>query len=200
MRCVEAWSMVIPWIGFPLARAGEAVRADSAARSTSPFRRCCDPTQMPGQRTATVLDWPYVEGLRMDEAHAPADPPRRRPLRQACCPTRTARRCAWWCRGSTASRASSAIVKIRFVGARAADDLEPWPAPSEYGFYANVNPAVDHPRWSQATRAAHRRVLPAQDAALQRLRRRGRLALRRHGPEEAVLSPWPRRAASPSPG
>ena len=96
-----------------------------------------------------VLDWPYVEGLRMDEAMHPLTL-LAVGLYGECCRTRTARRCGWSCPGSTASRASSRSCEIRFV------EKQPpttWnrQAPNEYGFYSNVNPEVDHPRWSQAT-------------------------------------------------
>ena len=124
--------------------------------------------------SAPVLDWPYVEGLRMDEAHAPADAPGGRPVRRdAAEPER---------RAAAAGRA----VEVRLQGhqvdrERSASSRASRPppgscmAPNEYGFYANVNPDVDHPRWSQANERRIGEFLQAQDAAVQRLRRAGRL-------------------------
>ncbi len=147
MRCVEAWSMVIPWLGFPLAELIKRVEPTSKAKYVA-FTTLLDPQQMPGQR-ARVLDWPYVEGLRIDEATHPlaflAVGLYGKPLpNQNGAPLRLL---VPWKYGF---KGIKSIVKIRFVEQQPATT---WniAAPSEYGFYANVNPEVDHPRWSQAT-------------------------------------------------
>jgi sulfoxide reductase catalytic subunit YedY len=147
MRCVEAWSMVIPWDGFPLSKLLERVEPLSAAKYVA-FQTLLDPGRMPNQRSG-VLAWPYVEGLRMDEAMHPLTilasgiygrelPP------QDGAPVRLV---VPWKYGF---KGVKSIVKIDLVA-----DQPPttWnlAAPNEYGFYANVNPQVDHPRWSQAT-------------------------------------------------
>ncbi len=147
MRCVEAWSMVIPWLGFSLAKLLARVQPTSRAKYVA-FETLHDPEQMPGQRSS-VLPWPYVEGLRIDEAMHPLTllavglygktlP------NQNGAPIRLV---VPWKYGF---KGIKSIVSIRLV------ESEPkttWSraAPSEYGFFANVNPAVDHPRWSQAT-------------------------------------------------
>jgi len=146
LRCVEAWSMVIPWMGFPLADFIAAVEPTSRARFIE-FRTLYDPEQMPGQRRG-VLDWPYVEGLRMDEAVHPLTilavglygkvlP------NQNGAPLRLV---VPWKYGF---KSIKSIVSMRFVRQQ---PLTTWAAaaPREYGFYSNVNPEVDHPRWSQA--------------------------------------------------
>jgi methionine sulfoxide reductase catalytic subunit len=146
MRCVEGWSMVIPWVGFPLARLIQQVQPLSKARYVA-FTSVYRPGEMPGQQRS-VLEWPYQEGLRMDEAM--------HPLAILCfgmygevLPSQDGaplRLVVPWKYGF---KSAKAIVTIRFV------DQEPpttWNrmAPGEYGFYSNVNPEVDHPRWSQA--------------------------------------------------
>ncbi len=146
-RCVEAWSMMIPWVGFSLSDLIKKCEPASKAKFVE-FTTILDPKQMPGVRTS-VLPWPYVEGLRMDEAMHPLTilvvglygevlP------NQNGAPLRLA---VPWKYGF---KHAKAIVKIRFVEKQ---PLNPWQisAPHEYGFYANVNPTVDHPRWSQAT-------------------------------------------------
>jgi sulfoxide reductase catalytic subunit YedY len=146
MRCVEAWSMVIPWDGFSLSRLLERVEPLSDAKYVA-FQTLLDPNRMPNQR-GSVLDWPYVEGLRMDEAMHPLTilasgiygrelPP------QDGAPIRLV---VPWKYGF---KGVKSIVKIDLV---AHQPPTTWnlAAPSEYGFYANVNPQVDHPRWSQA--------------------------------------------------
>ena len=145
LRCVEAWSMVIPWVGFPLADLVRRFEPTSRAKYVE-FTTLSDPKQMPGQRYA-VLDWPYVEGLRMDEAMHPlailAVGLYGRVLpNQNGAPLRLV---VPWKYGF---KSVKSIVRIRFT------ERQPrttWAisAPREYGFYANVNPAVDHPRWSQ---------------------------------------------------
>jgi len=146
-RCVEAWSMVIPWVGFRLADFIKKCEPTSKARFVE-FTSLSDPKQMPGARVP-VLPWPYVEGLRLDEAMHPLTilvvglygevlP------NQNGAPLRLA---VPWKYGF---KHVKSIVKIRFVEQQ---PLNTWrrQAPQEYGFYANVNPTVDHPRWSQAT-------------------------------------------------
>jgi sulfoxide reductase catalytic subunit YedY len=145
-RCVEAWSMIVPWVGFPLAELVKRFKPTSKARYVQ-FTTLMDPKQMPGERFP-ILNWPYVEGLRMDEAMHPLAMmvvgvygkvlPNQNgaPLRLI----------VPWKYGF---KGCKSIVKISFV------ERQPQTAwavatPNEYGFYANVNPAVDHPRWSQA--------------------------------------------------
>jgi len=145
-RCVEGWSIVVPWIGFSLSELIKRVNPTSKAKFVE-FTTILDPYQMPGQQR-DVLEWPYVEGLRMDEAM--------HPLALLCfgmygeelanqdgAPLRIV---LPWKYGF---KSAKAIVRIRFT------DNQPrntWniAAPNEYGFYSNVNPNVDHPRWSQA--------------------------------------------------
>ena len=145
-RCVEAWSMVMPWIGVPLSSVLNKVKPKSSATFVE-FTTLVRPGEMPGLRTAG-LDWPYVEGLRMDEAMHPLAlmvvglygkvlP------NQSGAPLRV--HIPW----KYGFKSGKSIVRIRLM------DTMPrttWAAqtPSEYGFYANVNPTVDHPRWSQA--------------------------------------------------
>jgi len=146
LRCVEAWSMVIPWVGFPLADLLTRFEPTSRARYVE-FETLVDPEQMPGQRRG-VLDWPYREGLRMDEAMNPLTiltvgmygkilP------NQNGAPLRLV---VPWKYGF---KSIKSIVTIRL---RETQPSTTWSdsAPDEYGFYANVNPEVDHPRWSQA--------------------------------------------------
>ena len=146
-RCVEAWSMVVPWVGFPLSALLSRFKPTSKAKYVE-LTTLYDPRRMPGQRDP-VLAWPYIEGLRMDEAMHPLTlmvvglygqmlP------NQDGAPLRLI---VPWKYGF---KSIKAIVKINFT------DKQPrtaWnvAAPHEYGFYANVNPQVDHPRWSQAT-------------------------------------------------
>ncbi|SIS67833.1 protein-methionine-sulfoxide reductase catalytic subunit MsrP [Phaeovulum vinaykumarii] len=147
LRCVEAWSMVIPWIGFPLAellrRAGPRPGAKYVA-----FETLLRPEEMPGQRRRSI-DWPYREGLRLDEAMHPLTL-LATGLYGAALPNQNGaplRLVVPWKYGF---KSIKSIVRITLT------DTQPvttWPAlqPTEYGFYANVNPRVDHPRWSQAT-------------------------------------------------
>lgn len=147
MRCVEGWSMVIPWQGFPLADLLKLVEPTGKARFVE-FTTLNDPKQMPGQRM-DILPWPYVEALRLDEAMHPLTLLAtglygKSLLNQNGAPLRLV---VPWKYGF---KGGKSIVRIRLT------EKEPrttWnvAAPSEYGFYANVNPAVDHPRWSQAT-------------------------------------------------
>jgi methionine sulfoxide reductase catalytic subunit len=147
LRCVEAWSMVIPWIGVPL---GEVIkRAEPTSKASFvEMTTLLRPREMPGQQTSS-LDWPYTEGLRMDEAMHPltilaVGMYGKTLLNQNGAPIRLV---VPWKYGF---KSVKSIVRIRFV------DKQPktaWSesAPDEYGFYSNVNPEVNHPRWSQAT-------------------------------------------------
>ena len=145
LRCVEAWSMVVPWVGFPLGDLLKTVEPTAAAKYVA-FQTLFDPQQMPGQRRG-FIDWPYVEGLRLDEAMHPLTilgvglygevmP------NQNGAPIRLV---VPWKYGF---KSIKSIVRITLT-----DTMPPtaWnkQAPQEYGFYANVNPQVDHPRWSQ---------------------------------------------------
>jgi len=151
LRCVEAWSMVIPWIGYPLAALLRQVEPRPGAKYVE-FTTLKDPAQFPGQKPSVFggsLDWPYTEGLRLDEALHPLTlltvgmygqvlP------NQNGAPVRIV---IPWKYGF---KSAKSIVRIRLT------DAEPktaWnkQAPQEYGFYSNVNPTVDHPRWSQGT-------------------------------------------------
>jgi sulfoxide reductase catalytic subunit YedY len=147
MRCVEGWSMVIPWIGFPLWRLLEEVEPTAEAKYVR-LETLHDPAQMPGQKSG-VIDWPYVEGLRLDEAMHDltilATGIYGRPLRpENGAPVRLV---VPWKYGF---KDIKSIVKIDLVEEMPTSS---WmaSAPREYGFYANVNPNVAHPRWSQAS-------------------------------------------------
>lgn len=147
LRCVEGWSMVIPWEGYSLSRLLQAVEPTGNAKFVE-FTTVLQPENMPGVRSR-VLDWPYVEGLRMDEAMHPLTMlvfgvygkvlPKQNgaPLRLA----------VPWKYGF---KSAKSLVRIRLLER---EPVSSWmaAAPSEYGFYANVNPDVPHPRWSQAT-------------------------------------------------
>jgi sulfoxide reductase catalytic subunit YedY len=145
-RCVEGWSIVVPWVGFSLSELIKRVNPTSKAKFVE-FTTILDKTQMPGQQR-NVLEWPYVEGLRMDEAM--------HPLALLCfgmygeeLPNQDGaplRIIVPWKYGF---KSAKAIVRIRFTDKQ---PLNTWniSAPMEYGFYSNVNPKVDHPRWSQA--------------------------------------------------
>ena len=139
--------MVIPWLGFPLRDFIARVEPTSQARFIE-FTTLLDPQQMPGQRT-NVLDWPYTEGLRLDEAMHPltllvTGIYGRVLPNQNGAPLRLV---VPWKYGF---KGIKSIVKMRFTDRQPATAWNK-AAPQEYGFYANVNPAVDHPRWSQAT-------------------------------------------------
>src|SRR5262245_49364322 len=146
LRCVEAWSMVVPWVGFPLAALIKRFKPTSAAQYVE-FTTLHDPAQMPAQRYP-ILNWPYVEGLRMDEAMHPlalmvVGVYGRALPNQNGAPLRLI---VPWKYGF---KSIKSIVQVRFTREqpRTAWSLA---SPHEYGFYANVNPEVDHPRWSQA--------------------------------------------------
>jgi len=151
LRCVEAWSMVIPWIGFPLSALINQVEPTNNAKYIQ-FVTLLDPKRMPGQQKSifgNVLEWPYVEGLRMDEAMHPLaiisvglygevlPAQNGAPLRLV----------VPWKYGF---KSIKSIVKVRFIEKQPPTSWN-LQAPQEYGFYSNVNPEVDHPRWSQAT-------------------------------------------------
>jgi sulfoxide reductase catalytic subunit YedY len=152
LRCVEGWSMVIPWIGFPLASLLKRVEPTGQAKFVE-FTTLLDPEQFPAQRKGLLnfssLDWPYVEGLRLDEAMHPLTlltvgmygqvlP------NQDGAPIRIV---VPWKYGF---KSAKSIVRIRLVSDQPKTAWEK-AQPQEYGFYSNVNPEVDHPRWSQAT-------------------------------------------------
>jgi sulfoxide reductase catalytic subunit YedY len=147
LRCVEAWSMVIPWIGVPLAEVIK--RAEPTSKATFvELTTLLRPAQMPGQRSS-VLNWPYTEGLRMDEAMHPLTILAvglygKTLMNQNGAPIRLV---VPWKYGF---KSIKSIVRIRFV---AKQPMTSWMEayPQAYGFYSNVNPAVDHPDWSQAT-------------------------------------------------
>jgi len=146
MRCVEGWSMVIPWVGFPLNELIRRAQPTGNAKYVE-FVTLHDPKQMPGQRSR-VLDWPYVEGLRLDEAMHPLTL-LAVGLYGEVLPSQNGapiRLVVPWKYGF---KSAKSIVKIRFVEKQ---PISSWMAaiPREYGFYSNVNPQVDHPRWSQA--------------------------------------------------
>lgn len=147
LRCVEGWSMVIPWVGYSLSELIKQVQPQGSAKYVE-FHTLADPKQMPGLRSS-VLQWPYVEGLRLDEAMHPLT------------------LLAFGMYGEVLPNQNGAPLRLvvpwkyGFKGIKSIVKIEltsqPPPAtwnlaaPSEYGFYANVNPEVDHPRWSQAT-------------------------------------------------
>lgn len=147
LRCVEAWSMVIPWIGYPFSELMRKVEPTASARFVE-FETVMDQTSMPGLRR-TVIDWPYREGLRIDEAAHPLTlltfglygkvlPNQNGAPLRVIVP---------WKYGF---KSAKSLVRIRFT---AEQPVSAWmkAAPNEYGFYANVNPDVPHPRWSQAS-------------------------------------------------
>jgi methionine sulfoxide reductase catalytic subunit len=145
-RCVEGWSIVVPWVGFSLSELIKKADPLGKAKYVE-FTTLLDPSQMPGQR-GRVLDWPYVEGLRMDEAM--------HPLALLCfgmygeaLPNQDGAPLRIVLPWKYGFKSAKAIVKIKFTDKQ---PINTWnqSAPNEYGFYSNVNPNVDHPRWSQA--------------------------------------------------
>ncbi len=168
LRCVEAWSMVIPWVGFPLSKLLNQFKPNSKAKYVE-FTTLYDPKQMPGQNSGVFgfssIKWPYVEGLTIAEAMNPLTfiatglygkslPPQNgAPLRLV----------VPWKYGF---KSIKSIVKIRFTSTQPKNS---WAVqiPSEYGFYANVNPAVDHPRWSQAK---ERRIVDSSLFSVKRIK------------------------------
>jgi sulfoxide reductase catalytic subunit YedY len=152
LRCVEAWSMVIPWIGFPLAALLKRVEPASKATYVE-FTTLLDPEQMPAQKKSIFnlggLDWPYTEGLRLDEALHPLTLLTVGMYGQVLPNQNGApiRLVVPWKYGF---KSAKSIVRIRLTSE---EPKTAWAkaAPQEYGFYSNVNPAVDHPRWSQGS-------------------------------------------------
>jgi sulfoxide reductase catalytic subunit YedY len=147
LRCVEAWSMVIPWVGFPLAELLKEVEPTSKAKYAR-FETIYDPNQMPGQKMVGY-QWPYIEGLRLDEAMHDLTMLATGLYGQTLLPQSGApvRLVVPWKYGF---KSIKAIVKIDLVE-EMPTSLWMAAAPNEYGFYANVNPEVSHPRWSQAS-------------------------------------------------
>jgi sulfoxide reductase catalytic subunit YedY len=146
LRCVEAWSMVIPWVGFPFSEVIKKVEPTPKAKYVA-FTTLLRPSEMPGQRTS-VLQWPYVEGLRLDEAMHPltilaVGMYGKTLLNQNGAPVRVV---VPWKYGF---KSIKSIVRIQFVEKQPPTSWN-LSAPNEYGFYSNVNPEVSHPRWSQA--------------------------------------------------
>jgi methionine sulfoxide reductase catalytic subunit len=148
LRCVEGWSMVIPWVGFSLSKLLEQVEPKAEAKFVT-FETVYDRKQMPNQRRSGVLPWPYVEGLRMDEAMHPLTLLASGLYGEALPPQDGAplRLVVPWKYGF---KSIKSIVKISLVE-RQPPTTWNMAAPDEYGFYSNVNPNVRHPRWSQAT-------------------------------------------------
>ncbi len=148
LRCVEAWSMVIPWIGFPISALLKQVEPTSKARFIR-FETLQDPKSMSGQRSGfALIDWPYVEGLRLDEAMNPlailaVGMYGRELANQNGAPLRLV---VPWKYGF---KSVKSIVRISLVSEQPKTTWQSI-ASDEYGFYANVNPTVDHPRWTQA--------------------------------------------------
>src|SRR6188508_253193 len=172
LRCVEAWSMVIPWVGFPLGPLIKQLEPTSRAKYVA-FTTKLAPDEMPGQKTG-ALEWPYVEGLRMDEALHPltilAVGLYGRVLpNQDGAPIRLV---VPWKYGF---KSIKSIVRVSFVESQPPTSWNRQ-ASGEYGFYSNVNPEVDHPRWSQAT-----------ERRIGELRRRQTLAFNGYGKEVAGL-------------
>ena len=150
LRCVEAWSMVVPWVGIPLASVIKQFEPNSNAKYVR-FKTLHDPSRMPGQRRR-VLDWPYEEGLTIEEAMHPLTLMAvglygRELPNQNGAPLRLV---VPWKYGF---KSIKAIAGISFTRKRPRSSWEQ-AIPSEYGFYANVNPEVSHPRWSQARERA----------------------------------------------
>ena len=148
LRCVEAWSMVIPWIGFPLSALLKEVEPTSSGKFIR-FETLQDPKSMPGQRSGfALIDWPYIEGLRLDEAMNPLSILAvgmygRELPNQNGAPLRLV---VPWKYGF---KSIKSIVRISLVSEQPKTTWQSI-ASDEYGFYANVNPTVDHPRWTQA--------------------------------------------------
>jgi len=146
-RCVEGWSIVVPWVGFSLSELIKRAQPLGKAKFVE-FTTLLDPQQMPGQRVP-VLKWPYVEGLRMDEAM--------HPLALLCfgmygevLPNQDGAPLRMVIPWKYGFKSAKSIVRIRFTDSQPLNSWQEF-APGEYGFYSNVNPNVDHPRWSQST-------------------------------------------------
>jgi sulfoxide reductase catalytic subunit YedY len=161
MRCVEGWSMVIPWVGYSLAELIKRVEPTGSARFVS-FVTLADPKQMPGLR-APVLQWPYMEGLRLDEALHPLTL-LGFGMYGEMLPNQNGAPVRWVVPWKYGFKSAKSIVRIVFTEKQPRTSWES-AAPHEYGFYSNVNPKVDHPRWSQAN---ERRI--GEDGLFQRKR------------------------------
>jgi sulfoxide reductase catalytic subunit YedY len=147
LRCVEGWSMVIPWMGFSLSELLLKVNPTNKAKFVE-FESVYDPEQMKGQRYP-VLNWPYKEGLRIDEAMHPLTTVVTG-LYGKKLPNQNGAPLRIFIPWKYGFKSAKAIVKIKFVEKMPTSSWM-WASPREYGFYSNVNPNVDHPRWSQAT-------------------------------------------------
>jgi len=147
-RCVEAWSMVVPWIGFPLSKLLDSVEPNPDAKFVK-FQTLADPKVMPGIKELNNYPWPYTEGLRMDEAKNPLAMMVVGAYGEALAKQNGApiRLIVPWKYGF---KSVKSVVKIELVKDQPKTLWEQL-APKEYGFYANVNPKVDHPRWTQAS-------------------------------------------------
>ncbi len=172
LRCVEAWSMVIPWVGFPLSALVKLAEPTGNAKFIQ-FVTLHDPKRLPGQKIPT-MEWPYVEGLRMDEAMHPLTI-LSVGLYGEVLPAQNGapiRLVVPWKYGF---KSIKSIVKVRFVDKQPAASWNMM-QPQEYGFYSNVNPEVDHPRWTQAT-----------ERRIGELRRRKTLMFNGYGEQVASL-------------
>ena len=147
LRCVEGWSMMIPWMGFSLNKLLEKASPNSKAKFVE-FTTVFDPEQMPGQRYP-ILKWPYKEGLRIDEAMHPLTTIVTG-LYNKKLPNQNGAPLRIFIPWKYGFKSAKAIVKIKLVEKMPTSSWM-WASPREYGFYSNVNPNVDHPRWSQAT-------------------------------------------------
>jgi len=148
LRCVEAWSMVIPWVGISLAEVVKRAEPQGSAKFVQ-FETIVRPEEMSGQKSRFILPWPYVEGLRMDEAMNPLAILATGMYGEAL-PNQNGAPLRLMTPWKYGFKNIKSIVRISFVEKQPANT---WAVvtPSEYGFYANVNPEVDHPRWTQAT-------------------------------------------------
>jgi sulfoxide reductase catalytic subunit YedY len=171
-RCVEGWSMVIPWVGFPLGDFIKRCEPTSKAKFVE-FTTLNDPKRMPGQ-TVNVLDWPYIEGLRLDEALNPLTL-LTVGMYGKVLPNQNGAPLRLMVPWKYGFKSIKSIVRIRFVEQM---PISSWMKanPKEYGFYSNVNPEVDHPRWSQAS-----------ERRIGELAKRNTLMFNGYGPQVAPL-------------
>ena len=192
-RCVEAWSMVIPWLGHPLGTVLRRLDPLPSAKYVE-FTTLLDPKQMPGQRSG-VLPWPYVEALRIDEAMHPLTLMATGMYGKAL-PNQNGAPLRLVIPWKYGFKGGKSIVKIRFTDKQPATTWNV-AAPNEYGFYANVNPTVDHPRWSQAKERrvgefgredAHTR---GADLREHRVRIRGARSPERDRFDDRIAEPFP---------
>ena len=162
LRCVEGWSMIIPWLGFSLSKLLEKAAPTSKAKFVK-FTSIYDPEQMPGQRYP-ILKWPYVEGLRIDEAMHPLTTVVTG-LYQKELPKQNGAPLRIFIPWKYGFKSIKSLVEINIVSTQ---PTTTWQSlqPREYGFYANVNPEVDHPRWSQS----YERRLPSSIFSPNRVR------------------------------